>query len=214
MNPCPRSVRGRLQISRQTRRETHTLRIRRPSERPAQPLAVARGMLHRGMALCLERQMYRSGDLKRWLYDGGRPHRIAAFLNRGWATAASAGLFPNWMATLEVRGRKTGRLLSFPLVVANHGGERYLVPMLGQSVNWVANVRAANMKAVLRHGRREEIQLEEVEVGARAPILKSYLEAAPGARPHVPVDRRAPLAEFEKIAAQYPVFRIRPSTTN
>jgi polyisoprenoid-binding protein YceI len=30
----------------------------------------------------------------------------------------------------------------------------------------------------------------------------------PGARPHVPVDRRAPLAEFEAIAARYPAFRV------
>ena len=33
----------------------------------------------------------------------------------------------------------------------------------------------------------------------------------PGARPHLPVDRRAPLAEFERIAGQYPVFRIIPA---
>jgi hypothetical protein len=34
------------------------------------------------------------------------------------------------------------------------------------------------------------------------------LQAAPGARPHVPVDKDAPLAEFEKIAALHPVFRL------
>jgi hypothetical protein len=38
--------------------------------------------------------------------------------------------------------------------------------------------------------------------------LRRYLKLAPGARPHIPVDRRAPLAEFEAIAADYPVFRI------
>jgi hypothetical protein len=45
--------------------------------------------------------------------------------------------------------------------------------------------------------------------GARAPILRRYLELAPGARSHIPVDRRAPLSEFESIASRYPVFRIR-----
>ncbi|MFB4320600.1 hypothetical protein [Actinomadura sp. 21ATH] len=40
------------------------------------------------------------------------------------------------------------------------------------------------------------------------PILRRYLQCAPGARPHVPVDVRAPLEEFERIAEHTPVFRI------
>lgn len=71
------------------------------------------------------------------------------------------------------------------------------------------NVRAAQGHAVLRHGNREAVWLEEVEPAARAPILRRYLQVAPGARAHFPVDRRAPLSEFERIAAQYPVSRIR-----
>ncbi|WP_345564711.1 nitroreductase/quinone reductase family protein [Nonomuraea rosea] len=111
--------------------------------------------------------------------------------------------------TLEVRGRRTGRVIAFPLVLADHEGERYLVSMLGRNANWVLNVRAAGGRAVLRHGRRVPVQLEEVEsAAARAPVLQRYLELAPGARPHVPVDRRAPLAEFERVAGQVPVFRI------
>lgn len=46
----------------------------------------------------------------------------------------------------------------------------------------------------------------------RAPILKAYLKRAPGARPHVAVDKDAPLSEFEKVAAQYPVFRLVPES--
>ncbi|MGN9893956.1 hypothetical protein [Micromonospora sp. L31] len=37
------------------------------------------------------------------------------------------------------------------------------------------------------------------------------LHLAPGARPHLPVDRRAPLAEFEAVADRYPVFRVEPA---
>jgi hypothetical protein len=54
-----------------------------------------------------------------------------------------------------------------------------------------------------------EGHLEEVDPSMRPPILRRYLEAAPGARAHFPVDRHAPLEQFEQIAAQYPVFRIR-----
>jgi hypothetical protein len=80
--------------------------------------------------------------------------------------------------------------------------------MLGEDAQWVRNVRAAGGKVVLRSGGHENVQLEEIPADQRAPLLKAYLHAAPGARPHVPVDMDAPLAEFEKIAAVYPVFRV------
>lgn len=95
------------------------------------------------------------------------------------------------------------------MVVTDYDGDRYVVAMLGEGANWVANLRAAGCRAVLRHGDREAVCLEEVESPQRAPILKRYLEVAPGARAHVPVDRGASLAEFEAIASQYPVFRVR-----
>lgn len=148
--------------------------------------------------------------LDRWLYRGGRPNRVAMLLNEISRLAGIAGLWPSRLNTLEVRGRRSGRLTSFPVVVAHYEGERYLVPMLGEGVNWVANVRATGGRAVLRHGGREPVRLEEVDPGARAPILRRYLQVAPGARAHIPVDRRAPLAEFERIAPRYPVFRVRP----
>jgi hypothetical protein len=94
------------------------------------------------------------------------------------------------------------------VAVAEYEGGRYLVSMLGEDANWVLNVRAAGGRVVLRRGGREEVRLEEVEPGDRAPILRCYLGVAPGARPHIPVDRHAPLEEFERIAGQFPVFRI------
>jgi hypothetical protein len=99
-------------------------------------------------------------------------------------------------------------MISFPVAIADYDGERYLVSMLGANVNWVRNVRAADGNAVLRHGRSEAIRLVEVATGDRAPILRRYLEVAPGGRPHIPVDRRAPLERFEEIAPAIPVFRI------
>jgi hypothetical protein len=89
-------------------------------------------------------------------------------------------------------------------------GERYLVSMLGSSTNWVHNVRAAGGEAVLRHGRQEAVHLEEVAVDRRAAVLKAYLGRAPNARSHIPVDQEAPLAEFERVADRFPVFRVAP----
>ena len=72
------------------------------------------------------------------------------------------------------------------------------------------NVDADGGRAELRHGRRERVALELVDPSERAPILRRYLALAPGARPHIPVDRHAPLDEFDRVAADYPVFRIVP----
>jgi deazaflavin-dependent oxidoreductase (nitroreductase family) len=149
--------------------------------------------------------------VKRWMYRDDRPQRLAKVLNRLSALQFSAGLLsPSRAMTVEVVGRRTGKTISFPIVVAEHAGERYLVSMLGERANWVHNVRAADGRAVLRRKGAQEVRLLEVAPGDRAPILRSYLNAAPGARPHIPVDRHAPLAEFERIAQHYPVFRVVP----
>ena len=148
------------------------------------------------------------GDIKRWLYHGNRPNWIAKILNRAWAAIASSGVASNYLVTLEVTGRKSGRTISLPVVVAVVDGQRYLVSMLGNNVSWVQNVRAAGGKAVLRSGGREEVRLEEIPADQRAPILRAYLQRAPGARPHVPVNKDAALAEFQKVAAAFPVFRL------
>lgn len=146
------------------------------------------------------------GDIKRWMYNGNRPNWIAKGLNRFWAWAHGIGIAPNYLVTLDVVGRKSGKIISFPLVMTVVNDQRYLVSMLGADVQWIKNVQAANGKALLRHGKRENVQLEMIPVEQRPPIIKSYLQRAPGAVPHVPVNKNAPLTEFEKIAAQYPVF--------
>jgi len=79
---------------------------------------------------------------KRWLYRHGRPNRVAQLLNRGWAMAHAAGLWPSRWVTLQVPGGRTGCTISFPLAVADYQGERYLVAMLGEGSSWVRNVRA------------------------------------------------------------------------
>src|SRR3712207_4072549 len=148
--------------------------------------------------------------LQRWFYRGGRPNWAARVLDRGTAAVYARGVSPNYLVTLEVPGRLSGRTIRFPLVMAVVGGERYLVSMLGQNANWVRNVRAAGGDATLRHGRREEVRLEELVVDRRAPVLETYLKRAPNARAHLPVPKDAPLAEFERVAPRFPVFRVVP----
>ena len=144
---------------------------------------------------------------KQWLYSGKRPNWIAKILNRKIAKSASESISPDGVVALEVIGRKSGRIISFPVVMTVVNGQRYLVSMLGES-QWVRNVRTSGGRAVLRSGGYEEVQLTEIPGSERAGILKAYLHAAPGARPHVAVDMDAPIEEFEKIAADHPVFRV------
>ncbi len=147
-------------------------------------------------------------EFKRSLYRGNRPGAAARFLNRGWEIVHALGIAPNYLVSLEVTGRRSGRPISFPLVMAVVDGERFLVSMLGADAAWVQNVTAAGGRARLRHGRVEEVRLDAVPVAARAPILQCYLRRAPGARPHFPIDENAPLDAFEAIAAQFPVYRV------
>ena len=43
---------------------------------------------------------------------------------------------------------------------------------------------------------------------ARCSSGKGAPELAPGARPFFPIDRRAPIGDFEAIVKQYPMFRV------
>lgn len=145
---------------------------------------------------------------KRWLYRGNHPNIFAKILNRGWAILHAIGIYPDRYITLEVVGRKTGKTISFPLAMVTLQSKRYLVSMLGEEVNWVKNIRSANGRAELIHGIREHVMLVEVEPQERAPIIKAYLQIAPGARPHIPISKDAPIVEFEKIVTGFPVFRL------
>lgn len=151
--------------------------------------------------------MFRDG--KRRLYQGGRPNALARVLNRFWATVHALGVAPDRYVTLEVIGRKSGRTISFPLVMAVVDGERYLVSMLGAEASWVRNLEAAGGRARLRHGRTEDVLLELTPAALRGRIVQQYLRVAPGARPHIAVDVDAPIEAFEAQSTDLTVFRVR-----
>lgn len=150
-------------------------------------------------------------DAKRLLYRGGRPNALARLLNRFWASVYAWGLAPNRYVTLEVVGRRSGRVITFPLVMVVVDGERYLVSMLGAEASWVRNVEAADGRARLHHGRVEDVRLEPAPVEQRGLIVRRYLQVAAGARPHIAVDVDAPAEAFTSIAAQVPVFHVGPT---
>ena len=172
------------------------------------PMALV-GILVTGLgayALYHQTRWYREGN--QLFYTNRRPNRAGRAFGDFWVAVSNRGAGPDWMVSLETVGHRTGRPSSIPLVLADWAGERYAVSMFGERSPWVHNVRAANGRAVLRHGARSEVRLVEVPAAERAPILKAYLGRAAGGRPHIPVDKDAPLVEFESIAADFPVFRV------
>jgi deazaflavin-dependent oxidoreductase (nitroreductase family) len=129
-------------------------------------------------------------------------------VNGAWAWLSGLGLTPRALLTLQVKGRRSGRLRNSVLVVARHDGQRYLVSMLGEGSDWVRNVRATGGEAFVKRGRSRPVKLTEVPVSERGPILKTYCDVATSGRHHFPVPPGAPLSAFSAIAERYPVFRI------
>ncbi len=149
----------------------------------------------------------RQAEWLRGLYAGGHGNATARRYARFWAAVFGRGLVPGRWVTLEVRGRSTGQLRRFPLGMADLDGNWYLVSMLGEC-SWVRNVRAASGHARLLGRRPGPVLLTEVPAHERPRILRRYLDTVPGARPHVAVDRGAPLESFAAVADRHPVFRV------
>jgi deazaflavin-dependent oxidoreductase (nitroreductase family) len=146
----------------------------------------------------------------RAMYAGGRANAQARRLAHLWAGVFGLGLLPKRWVALEVTGRRSGRAVRFPVGMADWNGQWYLVSMLGEDCNWVRNVRAADGRAVLRRRRAVACQLAEVPAAERPAIIRRYLQKVPGGRPHIPVSKDAPLADFQAVSPRYPVFRIIP----
>jgi deazaflavin-dependent oxidoreductase (nitroreductase family) len=146
----------------------------------------------------------------RIFYRDWRPTRLGRVVNGAWAWLAGVGLTPPILLALQVRGRRSGRVFTTVLVPAEHEGRRYLVSMLGEASEWVRNVRAAGGEAFIKRRTSRAVRLTEVPPAQRAPILKAYCRVATSGRHHLPVSADAPIAAFEAIASDYPVFRIDP----
>lgn len=63
-------------------------------------------------------------DFAQWLYRGQRPNWIARVLNRATAAVASPGIASDYVVTLEVTGRKSGRMISLPIAVVRRSNSK------------------------------------------------------------------------------------------
>jgi deazaflavin-dependent oxidoreductase (nitroreductase family) len=140
-----------------------------------------------------------------------KPSGMTKLFNSVYGVFAGMGLAPTRSIVIETRGRRSGQTRSVPVNIVEFEGQRYLVSPRGES-EWVRNVRAADGQAVLRHGKRTPVRLEELPAGERATIIQKYLrENAMSTKQHFGVDPKAEISEFERIAPLHPVFRITES---
>jgi deazaflavin-dependent oxidoreductase (nitroreductase family) len=76
--------------------------------------------------------------------------------------------------TLTVRGRKSGRQYTFPVLPLDYQGQRYVVAPRGNT-QWARNLRAAGEASLKVGGRRNRVRAREIPVGERKPLVDAYV---------------------------------------
>ena len=119
------------------------------------------------------------------------------------------GVVMGTMRLLAVPGRKSGQLRTTPVSPLMVEGERYIIAGL-EEADWVKNARVAGWGILARGREQERVNLVELPLQERAPVLREF----PNRVPHgVQFFRRlygisgAP-EEFEALASRCPVFRV------
>lgn len=130
----------------------------------------------------------------------------------GWTLAflVRIGLVRGHFYVLEVRGRRSGRIISLPVDMLELEGRQYLVCPRGNS-NWVRNARAAGEVVLVRGFRRRRYAVRELPAEARPPILKVYLDRfTTEVQRFFPIPKGSAVEAFDHLAARYPVFELQP----
>ncbi|MEX2159485.1 MAG: nitroreductase family deazaflavin-dependent oxidoreductase [Dehalococcoidia bacterium] len=137
-----------------------------------------------------------------------RPSAMTKLSNKLMGWMAAMGLGPKKTVVLEVKGRKSGQVRTAVVNIVDYDGEMYLVAPRGNT-EWSRNARAAGEATIRRARKSEHVRLDEVPAEQRAPIIRQYLsENAMVTKAHFGIDPKAPIEEFQRIAAEHPTFRI------
>jgi deazaflavin-dependent oxidoreductase (nitroreductase family) len=114
---------------------------------------------------------------------------------------------------LSVPGRKSGLLRTTPVAAVQVDGNRYIVAGWENS-DWVRNVRTAGWGIVGRGRNTERVQLTEVPVAERMPILREFARHVRGGRAFLTVAADASDDEFAKASPNHPIFRLDSSAAD
>ena len=121
------------------------------------------------------------------------------------------GKGPPFMRLLTVRGRRTGRAHTTPVVPVLDDDGAWVVSPFGE-VGWVRNARATGQIELARGADATTYAAREVDAGEAVPVLRRYL-ALPArffVRRHVEVTKASSDEAIAAEAAHIPVFELTP----
>jgi hypothetical protein len=140
-----------------------------------------------------------------------KPRAFDRIFGRTLGFLVRIGLIRGHFYVLEVRGRRSGRIISLPVDLLELDGRGYLVCARGNS-NWVRNARAAGEVVLVRALRRHRYAVRELPFEARPPVLKAYLDSfASEVQRFFPIPKGSAVDAFDDLAKNYPVFELQPS---
>jgi deazaflavin-dependent oxidoreductase (nitroreductase family) len=100
------------------------------------------------------------------------PYRRAGFFNNRVMNPLLAAL--RLAPSIRVRGRKSGKLYTMPVLPLEYQARRYLVAPRGDT-HWARNLRAAGMGELRWKGRKEPFRAIEIPPSERRPLVDAYV---------------------------------------
>lgn len=100
------------------------------------------------------------------------PYRKSGFFNNRLLNPLLA--FLGVTPSIQVRGRKSGKLYTMPVLPLDYEGRRYLVAPRGDT-HWARNLRASGRGKLRIHGRTDPITATEIAAGERRPLVEAYV---------------------------------------
>jgi hypothetical protein len=113
------------------------------------------------------------------------------------------------MRLLSVPDRKSGKLHTTPVSPLTVDGERYIISGL-EDADWVKNARIAGWGILVRGQEQERVNLFELPLQERAPVLRAFPREVPrGVRFFRQLyGISGTPEEFGALASRCPVFRV------
>ena len=114
------------------------------------------------------------------------PHSLRPTVDRSLRLARRHGLTPELLLALQVKDRTSGALHTTVLAPAEYGGQRYLVSMLGETSEWVRNLRAMGGRPSSSEARPAQCALSRSLPQRERPSSRLGAKVALSGRKHLP----------------------------
>ena len=138
------------------------------------------------------------------------PSAVERVFNRVFGFIVGLGLGFSYNYLLQVRGRKSGKIYSTPILL-ERGGKRFLVAPRGRT-QWVRNAEAAGEITLKKGSKRQQFRLRSLSDQEKPEILKAYLDQFKReVQRYFPVQAGSPVEGFRELVQSYPAFELSPS---